>query len=60
MRKVHIQKNGSLVHQTAEIWKFNMKFILLHNKPSYSVLVHVIWNQSKIREFSMGLYGNLR
>ena len=25
MRKVHIPKNGSLVHQTAEIWAFEVQ-----------------------------------
>ena len=58
MRKVHIPKNGSFVHKTAEI--VLLKFKLLHTKPSYLGLVHFSWNQSKIREFSnMRLYGTL-
>ena len=56
MRKVHIPKNGSLLNQTAKICF--LKFKSLHTKSSYLVFVH-IWNQSKIREFSMGLYGTL-
>ena len=36
-----------------------LTFKLLHTKPSYLVLVHFIRNQSKIREFSVGLYGTL-
>ena len=33
--------------------------MLLQTKPSYSGLVHFIWNQCKIREFSTRLYGTL-
>ena len=37
-------------------WSSNYSMLL---KPFYWVLVHFIWNQSKIREFSMGQYGAL-
>ena len=54
MRKVHIQKNVSLVHQTAEIWGSEIQIHYTKTKPSQLVLVHFIWNWSEIREFSMG------
>ena len=58
MRKVHIPENVSLVHETDEIWAFEVQ-ILLCTKPSYLVWVLCIWNRSKTREFSAGLYRTL-
>ena len=56
MRKVHVPKYGSLGYQTDEIWAFDIQ---IAQNPQYLMLVHFISNQSKIREFSMGLYGTL-
>ena len=39
MRKVHIAKNSSLVHQKAEIWAFEIQ--IAPYKPAYLVLVHL-------------------
>ena len=46
------------MRQTDQIRYGLLKFKLPNTKPSL-VLVHFIWNRSKIREFSMGLYGTL-
>ena len=50
-----VQKRGLQCTKQLRYWLLIFK--LLHNKPSYLLLVHFIWNQSKVREFSMGLYG---
>ena len=36
-----------------------LKSKLLFTKPSHLGLVHLVWDQNKIREFSMGLSGTL-